>query len=315
MLRLAIVGAGIMGSNHARVAGQVPGLSVTHIIDADRRRGEVLAQSIGACFQPDLEALRGQVDAAVVAVPTALHLSVGLQLMESGIHVLMEKPIADRVEAAEELVTAANRSEVCLMVGHVERFNPAVMELESIVTSPIHLEATRVSAYSNRVADGVIRDLMIHDIDVAVAIMGSEPSTITALAQCVRGDSEDLAAALLGFPSGTTASLTASRIGQQKIRRIQVTQPDDFVQADLVRQDVTIHRVQHAEFLTNEGRRYSQSGVIEIPYLRHRGEPLSLELSHFVECIRDGTRPRVSGEDGLRSLRLAERVRQAAGVN
>ncbi len=315
MLRLAIVGAGIMGSNHARVAGQVPGVSVTHIIDPDRRRGEVLAQSIGACFQPDIEALRGQVDAAVVAVPTALHLSVGLQLMESGIHVLMEKPIADRIEAAEELVTAANRSEVCLMVGHVERFNPAVMELESIVTSPIHLEATRVSAYSNRVADGVIRDLMIHDIDVAVAIMGSEPSTITALAQCVRGDSEDLAAALLGFPSGTTASLIASRIGQQKIRRIQVTQPDDFVQADLVRQDVTIHRVQHAEFLTNEGRRYSQSGVIEIPYLRHRGEPLSLELAHFVECIRDGTRPRVSGEDGLRSLRLVERVRQAAGVN
>jgi predicted dehydrogenase len=315
MLRLAIVGAGIMGSNHARVAAQVPGLSVTHIIDVDRRRGEVLAQSIGACFQPDIGALPGQVDAAVVAVPTALHLSVGLQLMESGIHVLMEKPIADQVDAAEQLVTAAHRAEVCLMVGHVERFNPAVIELESIVTSPIHLEATRVSAFSNRVADGVIRDLMIHDLDVAVAIMGSEPSTISALAQCVRSDSEDLAAALLGFPSGTTASLTASRIGQQKIRRIQVTQPDDYVQADLVRQDVTIHRVQHSEFLTNEGRRYSQSGVVEIPYLRQRGEPLSLELSHFVECIRDGARPRVSGEDGLRSLRLAERVRQAAGLN
>jgi predicted dehydrogenase len=154
---------------------------------------------------------------------------------------------------------------------------------------------------------------MIHDIDLALAIMGSEPSTVSAVAQCVRSDSEDLAAALLSFPSGTTASLMASRVGQQKIRRIQVTQPDNYVQADLVRQDVTIHRVQHAEFLTNEGRRYSQSGVVEIPYLRHRGEPLSLELSHFVECVRDGACPRVPGEVGVRALRLAERIRQAAG--
>jgi predicted dehydrogenase len=313
MVRLAIVGAGIMGSNHARVASRVPDVSVTHVVDADRRRGEVLAQSVGACFAPDIEALLGHVDAAVVAVPTPLHLSIGLQLMEGGIHVLMEKPIADRVEAAEQLVRAAHRAEVCLMVGHLERFNPAILELESIVTSPIHLETTRVSAFSDRVADGVIRDLMIHDIDLALAIMGSEPSTVSAVAQCVRSDSEDLAAALLSFPSGTTASLMASRVGQQKIRRIQVTQPDNYVQADLVRQDVTIHRVQHAEFLTNEGRRYSQSGVVEIPYLRHRGEPLSLELSHFVECVRDGACPRVPGEVGVRALRLAERIRQAAG--
>jgi predicted dehydrogenase len=312
MIRLAIVGAGIMGSNHARVARQVRDLCVSHVVDADRRRGELLAQSTGASYEPNIGALLGQVDAAVVAVPTPLHLSVGLQLLEGGIHVLMEKPITDHVEAAEQLVAAEHRADACLLVGHVERFNPAVVELERIVTAPLHLEATRVSAFTDRVSEGVILDLMIHDIDLAMALMGSEPSTLHSVSQRVRSDSEDLASALLAFPTGRTASLTASRVGQQKIRRIQVTQPDCFVEADLIRQDVTIHRVQHAEFLTNEGPRYSQSGVVEIPYLQDRGEPLSLELSHFVDCIRGMVRPRVSGEDGLRALRLAERIRHAA---
>jgi predicted dehydrogenase len=315
MRKLAIVGAGIMGSNHARVATQLPGVMVSHVVDSDRQRGEALARSVDACFETNVEALLGKVDAAVVAVPTPLHLSVGLELIEAGVHVLMEKPIADRVEAAEQLVAAAHRAGVCLMVGHIERFNPAIFELQSIVTSPIHVEATRVSAFTDRVLDGVIRDLMIHDLDLTLAIMGSEPTTVSAVAQRVRSDSEDLASALLGFASGTTASLTASRVGQQKIRRVHVTQLDSYVEADLVRQDVSIHRVQHAEFLTNEGRRYSQAGVVEIPYLRHRGEPLSLELSHFVDCIRGDARPRVSGEDGLRALRLAERVRQSAGLD
>jgi predicted dehydrogenase len=315
MRKLAIVGAGIMGSNHARVASQLNDVLVSHVIDPDRSRGEALAQSVGACFETNVEALLGEIDAAVVAVPTPLHLSVGLKLMEAGIHVLMEKPIADGVEAAKQLVAAANRAEVCLMVGHIERFNPAIFELQSIVTSPIHVEAVRVSAFTDRVLDGVIRDLMIHDLDLTMAIMGSEPITVSAVAQRVRSDSEDLASALLSFPSGGTAALTASRVGQQKIRRVHVTQPESYVQADLVRQDVTIHRVQHAEFLTTEGRRYSQAGVVEIPYLRHRGEPLGLELAHFVDCIRGDARPRVSGEDGLRALRLAERVRQSAGLD
>jgi predicted dehydrogenase len=315
MPKLAIVGAGIMGSNHARVARQLPDVVISHVIDADRQRGEALARSVGAYFETNVEAVLGEVDAAVVAVPTQLHLPVGLMLMEAGIHVLMEKPIADGVEAAEQLVAMAHRAEVCFMVGHIERFNPAVFELQSIVTSPIHVEAIRVSAFSDRVVDGVIRDLMIHDLDLTLAIMGSEPTTVSAIAQRVRSDSEDLASALLGFPSGSTASLIASRVGQQKIRRVHVTQPDSYVQADLVRQDVTIHRVQHAEFLTDEGRRYSQAGVVEIPYLRHRGEPLGLELAHFVECINGDARPRVSGADGLRALRLAERVRQSAGLD
>lgn len=312
-LRMAIVGAGIMGSNHARLAGVLRDVEVTHIVDPAAEPAEVLARAVGARAVTDVEQVAGEVDLAVVAVPTPYHLEAALPLIERGVHLLVEKPLAPDVDEGKRLVTAAERAGIVLATGHVERFNPAVLGLDEVVTSPIHVTATRISAYSPRVRDGVVMDLMIHDLDIVRSIVRSEVTDVQAVLNSPHGGTEDLAAVVLRFANGATANLLASRVGQQKIRELHITQSDNFVSVDLLRQSVTINRVAHSEYLSSQGARYRQSGVVEIPFLEHRGEPLALELEAFVHCVRTGERPRVSGEDGLEAVRLAQRV-LAAGA-
>lgn len=312
MRRVALIGAGSMGSNHARVLRALPEADLTHVVDADPARGRTIADQVGAVFAPRVADVLGHVDAAVVAVPTRHHLDVGMELLGAGVHVMMEKPIAATLDEGRALVREAERAGVRLMVGHVERFNPAVLDLEDVVTDPLHIECKRLSAYSPRITDGVIKDLMIHDVDLVLGLVDSPVTSVSALSRRLRSDTEDHASVLLQFERGTTATLTASRIGQQKIRQMEIIQPDNFVHVDLLRQDISIHRVEHAEFLPSG--RYSQTGVVQIPVLRHRGEPLALELSHFLACVESGERPRVSGEDGLRALELALRLTEAADL-
>jgi predicted dehydrogenase len=314
VLRLAIVGAGIMGANHARLAGAVRDVTVTVVVDPDVGRAQRLAAAVGADVATDIDGVADRVDAAVVAVPSDLHHDVGLELMKAGIHVLVEKPLATTISDAEALTDAAERSGVTLMVGHVERFNPAVLELDHLLGEVVHVAAARISPYSPRIREDVITDLMIHDLDVVRSIAGCEATDIECMAMPVRSEVPDLASALLRFENGMTASLTASRVGQQKIRELRITQPERYVTVDLVRQDVTINRVEHSEFLSAEGARYRQSGVVEIPFLEHQGEPLLLELQEFVRAASSGSAPRVSGADGVEALRLVARVQAAAGL-
>jgi predicted dehydrogenase len=311
MLRLGVVGAGIMGANHARVSAALRDAAVTWIVDPDEEKGATLARATGADWSPDLDRVTEHIDAAIVAAPSSLHCSVGLQLIDAGIHVLVEKPIATTVEDAVRLVEAAHQRGVTLAIGHVESYNAAAWELDRLVDRPIHIEATRISPYSPRIADDVVLDLMIHDIEIALRVAGSPPADVCAVMTDVRSATADLACALVRFQNGVTANLTASRLGQNKIREVRITQADNFVTVDLVRQDVTISRVDHSEFVSDEGARYRQTGMIEIPFLERRGEPLFLELAHFVECVREGAKPRVSGEEGLAALRLALAVRSA----
>jgi predicted dehydrogenase len=311
--RVALIGAGSMGSNHGRVLRAHPEAELTHVVDADAGKGRKLAEELGATYAARVTDVLGQVDAAVVAVPTQHHLEVGTELLRAGVHVLMEKPIAASVEEGAALIREAEAAGVRLMVGHVERFNPAVLDLQDMITEPLHVECKRLSAFSPRIADGVIKDLMIHDLDLVLGMVGGPVALVSAVSRRLRSQTEDHASALLRFESGTTATLTASRIGQQKIRQIEIIQPDNFVHVDLLRQDISIHRVEHSEFLP--GGRYSQTGVVQIPLLRHRGEPLALEWSHFLECVRTGATPKVSGEDGLRALELAIRLTEAADVD
>jgi predicted dehydrogenase len=312
MLELAVVGAGIMGANHVRVASQLRDARVAFVVDADLERATSAARLVGARAAADVSEVLTSVQAAIVATPTPWHEPMGLELIEAGIHILVEKPIAPSPESGRRLVDAADRNGVVLQVGHVERFNPAVLELDNIVRDVIHVAVERISPYSPRISDGVILDLMIHDLDLVRSIVGSEVVDVSATARAVRSDTEDLASALLTFASGATATLTASRIGQNKIRTIEVTQSGSFVTVDLLRQDVTINRVDHSEYLSDQGARYRQTGVIEVPFLEHRGEPLHLELAGFVDCVRTGRPPRVPGADGLAALELAERVAAAA---
>lgn len=307
-MKIAVLGAGVMGTNHARVAATVADAELAFVIDVDAERAAAAAGTSGAAAGTDPLAIRGLVDAAIVALPTKYHADVAVPLLEAGVHCLVEKPIAGSVREAEEIIAAAERGGATLAVGHVERFNPAVLEAEKFTEGVIHVEATRVGPFIARVGDSVIIDLMIHDLDLVRNIAGGAVESVTAVAQRVRTDTEDLATALVTFDSGVTAVLTASRLGQQKSRTLSITQHDSHVMVDLMRQEVTIERVEHVEYTGSEGTAYRQRGVVEIPMVETRGEPLWLEQRDFVAAIAEGRPAHVSGEDGLQALRMAHAV-------
>lgn len=311
MLDLAIVGAGAMGANHARVAMGLRDARVSAVIDPDPERGRRVAESSGAKYLPDISGLPDIAHAAVLAAPTDLHCEMGVWLLERGIHTLVEKPITHDVGQAHAIIEAADRSGATLMVGHIERFNPAVMELARRIEEPIHFEASRISPWVQRIPQGVILDLMIHDLDIVAALAGAPVAHVEAIGTRIHSETEDLAVALLTFQNGVTAALTASRLGQQKIRRMAITGANAFFEVDLLRRDVTINRVQEVAFGPDQSG-LRQTGMVEIPFLTNHGEPLFLELAHFVECVRTGSEPKVSGRDGLRALELALAVMKAA---
>jgi predicted dehydrogenase len=313
-LRLAVVGAGIMGANHARVARHLPGIELVAVVDPDLERARAACGVTAAVPVATVAELGDiQVDAAVVAVPTAWHVPAATELAARGVHLLVEKPLAPSVADAESIIAAAEAAGVVLAVGHIERFNAAVAELPQLLDEPIHIEASRIGAYSARVADGVIFDLMIHDLDIVLSFFDDdvEAIDISGVSRAVRSSTEDVATATIRFSNGVTAAFNTSRLGQQKVRTVEITQLESTVIADLVRRDVTIHRMSRQEYLSDEGTRYRQSSVVEIPFLETAGEPLQLELAHFADCIRTGRPPRVGGRAGLRALALAAAVSSA----
>ena len=312
MVKVGIVGAGIMGGNHARVLRAVPQAEVVVVADPDAEKGQRLADQNGATFEPRHEAQTGQVDAAIVATPTETHAEIAATLMESGLDVLIEKPIAPTVEEAKDLVAIARKHDRILMVGHVERFNPAVLELVRHVDGLIHIDVRRVGSFTPRITTGVVLDLMIHDVDLVSSLAGGELTMLSSLTRRVRTESEDIATCVLSYASGVSATLTASRVSQAKQRQVELTQQANVVTADLLRQQVTIQRVEHVEYVGEQGARYRQSGVVEIPYLERQGEPLFLEQQHFIDCVRNRTQPVVSGQEGLTALATALRIRDEA---
>ncbi|CAN5607359.1 Gfo/Idh/MocA family oxidoreductase [soil metagenome] len=309
-LRIGVVGVGVMGANHARVARQVRRAHLAAVVDRDIARAEALARPTGALAAASLDDALGHIDLAVIAVPTQAHVDVVEQCFAAGAHFLVEKPIAGNVADAERLVAGAQQAGVTLAGGHIERFNAAVAELPQHSEDPVHITATRVSPYSPRIADGVIHDLMIHDLDIVLSLAGREAEvTHTAgVSRCTRSATEDLAVVSLGFDTGLTASFVTSRIAQQKVRLLEITQADSVVHADLVRQDITIHRMSRHEYLADDGVRYRQSSVLEVPFLESRGEPLVRELQDVVDAILDRRAPTVSGTDGTRAVALADRI-------
>jgi predicted dehydrogenase len=314
MVNLAIVGAGIMGANHGRIARSMSQYTVTAICDPDLQRAEAVAGPLEAFATTDVDEAIRDADAVVLAAPSELHGELGVRILKSGRDLLVEKPIATTVADAERLVEAASANDRVLMVGHVERFNPAVVELRQLVSDPLSLEITRVGPFSNRNLADVVLDLMIHDVDLAMGLIGHEVVQQEAMARVVRSGDQDLACALLRFDNGVIANITASRVSQNKIRRITLTQRENSVVADLLRQHVEVHRIEHSEYLDDGGVRYRQSGLVEIPFLSQHGEPLMHELRHFAECVTQRQEPVISGEGGLAALRVCLAIRDSAVV-
>ncbi len=313
-LRAAVIGTGMMGRHHVRILGGMAGVDLLYVVDFDTDRAASLGNPWGATAIASIDDLP-EVDIAVVATPTQTHRALAGELISRGVSVLVEKPLAFNATEAQELVDLAAEKGVTLSVGHVERFNPIMRFLTGMALDPKYLQIERMSPYTPRITSSVISDLMVHDLDLACTLMGcGAPLRIEAVATKVFSDSADIASAVLEFENGSIASIASSRVTQDKVRRIVVTEPERYIIGDCLRQDILIKRETEVDFADNAASLYRQANVTEIPYFDRSGEPLTLELLDFVEAHRTGRKPKVTGEDGLRAVELVDAVERAAGL-
>jgi predicted dehydrogenase len=296
--RVGVAGVGAIGRNHARVLSEIAKGSDGRVVlgaifDVDQARAEELAAQFGTVAVSDLASFALHVDAATVAVPTVFHKQVGGFLLEAGKHVLIEKPISDSMDEAEWLVQTAEARGLILQVGHIERFNPVMRQLEERMTSPRFIETHRLSPFPNRSIDiGVVLDLMIHDIEIVLHLVKSPLVHIDAVGIPVLTRREDIANARLKFANGCIANLTTSRVSPEKMRKIRVFQSDSYLSLDYQEQSGWIYRKDGMTIVREEV-------AVE------KDEPLKCELAAFVECARQGKRPVVSGQEGTEALRIA----------
>ncbi|MDB4738969.1 Gfo/Idh/MocA family oxidoreductase [Akkermansiaceae bacterium] len=292
-LRAGVAGSGSMGRNHARCYSLIQAVELAAVYDADLKRAQAVAEEFGAKAVDSLEALAEACDLASVAVPTIAHLEVGGELMRRGLHVLMEKPIAPSVEEAKQLVELAEERDRILQIGHIERFNPVMRELEAKLNHPKFIESHRLSPFPNRSIDiGVVLDLMIHDLEIILHLVKSPVASIDAVGVPVLMKSEDIANARLRFENGCVANVTASRISPERLRKIRVFQDDGYLSLD--------YQEQSGEMFWKEGGAI-QKATVEV----EKDEPLKLELAAFVESVQDGKTPAVTGKQGADALAIA----------
>lgn len=303
-LKVGVAGVGAMGKNHARVLASLEGVELSAIYDVDQARAEELAALYGTKAVSSLEDLSALVDAAAVAVPTVFHRQVAGFLLEQGKHVLVEKPLSESLHEAQELVALADAKNLVLQVGHIERFNPVIKQLEAKIKEPRFIEATRLSPFPNRSLDiGVVLDLMVHDLDIILHLVGGSPVvSIDAVGVPVLMKREDIANARLRFANGCVANVTASRVSDKKMRKIQVFHSEGYISLDYQEQTGHLYR--------REGM-----GIVREEVPVEKDEPLKLELASFVECARQGEAPVVGGVQGTEVLRLAVLITQAIETN
>jgi predicted dehydrogenase len=276
------------------VLSQSLNATLVGVIDSDPERAAMAAAEHNCLTFATLSELKGNVDAAVVAVPTSLHAEVGCELLESGIDVLVEKPIGADLSSARRLVDTAAEYERILQVGHLERFNPAVTALKKITNIPLFFEIHRLSLFSPRSLDvDVVLDLMIHDLDIVLDLVGVMPEEIRAAGLSILSDKVDIANVRLAFPGGCVANLTASRVSTERVRKLRLFQPHQYISLDYQKQDAVAFTVSGNQRI----------GFEPLPVVKE--EPLRLEVESFLEAVANRTRPLVSGEEGLRALEVA----------
>ncbi|MDT0530859.1 Gfo/Idh/MocA family oxidoreductase [Micromonospora sp. DSM 115977] len=288
-LRFALVGTGVMGSLHARVIAQSDRAELARVIEPRRSVGQQIAERYGAGWAPDADDL-SDVDAVVIAAPTEFHHGLAGQVLAAEKPLLIEKPVCGSLAETEEIVAVSEKRGVPLLCGLLERFNPAVLTALALVDRPVHLTATRHSPYAPRIRTGVAWDLLIHDVDLAIqAFGGEEPAAVRGTFGHFHPDSlteaEDVAETVLSFGSGGLANVSASRIGQRKVRTLVISEVDRLVEADLIRKHVTIYRHVSSDAATPDGRGYRQQTIIEVPELLTNREPLAAQLDHFVDIV------------------------------
>ncbi|MGF7123345.1 Gfo/Idh/MocA family protein [Rhodococcus sp. BE178] len=286
--KIALIGAGKMGSLHARVVSQSPLTDLALVIEPNAEQGQAVAERCGAQWAPDFTDLSG-VDAVVVAAATPAHYELAGRVLDLGKPLLVEKPLAATYEQSVDLVERSARADVPLMCGLLERFNPAVRTAREFAGEVWQVTGTRHSPFVSRIPTGVATDLLIHDLDLAIGFVGSEP--VQARAEfgyfhptSIENRAEDSADAIMRFESGAVATISASRLSQRKIRQLSLLEADRLIEIDLLRRDITVYR--HVDDdITADGSSYHQQTIIEIPTIRYSEEPLSAQLGHFVGLL------------------------------
>ena len=305
-VKVGVVGVGRMGKYHVGILSELPEVELTSVVDIDSKSRKVIEENYGTPSFENYKDIYGKVDAAVVAVPTRLHFPIAKDLLNAGIHVLLEKPCANNLDHARELFQIAENKALILHVGHVERFNGAVQELHKIVDSPIFVECKRMGPFTDRIKDdGVVLDIMIHDIDIILNLIQSRVTKTFVLGASIFSTKDDLVNAQLEFENGCIANIVASRASQNQIRTLSVTQKDFFVVLDYTEQEIYVHRQSSSEHkLSKDSLRYKQESLVERIFV-HKDNPLKLELKHFLDCVTNGSPRKVAIDNELYSLEVA----------
>jgi predicted dehydrogenase len=300
-LRVGVIGVGHLGQHHARILAAMPQVDLVAVVDTKTGRADEIASQYGTRGFTESSALAGLVDAVTIATPTLSHVEIALPFVEAGTAVLVEKPLAGTLADADRLLAAAEAHGALVATGHTERFNPAVAVALPLVASPRFIEIHRLGAFPERSLDiDVVFDLMIHDLDLLLAAVGSPVAAVEAVGVNVLTPRVDIANARLRFESGCIANVTASRISRDRVRKARFFQHDSYVSIDYAAQEVEVYRLAPV----NGGRPSIQGGRLEVA----SDEPLRRELADFVDAVRDRRPPMVTGRDGRAALALATRV-------
>jgi predicted dehydrogenase len=297
-IRVAVVGVGEFGRNHARVWRENEDTELVGVMDQDAEQARRVAEEFGTRALPDLAAVAQEAQAVSLAVPTIEHSHLGCQLLESGLDVLVEKPIASSVAEADALIAAAERKGRLLQIGHLERFNPAIVALQDLIRRPLFFEVHRLGIFAPRSLDiDVVYDVMIHDLDILLALVGAPVIDARSVGIAVLTEKIDIAHSRLEFSTGAVANLTASRVSTERVRKLRFFQEHEYISADYTRQDVLRVRVQP------DGASFGFEKIAT-----QNEEPLRAELRSFLECVRTRRAPRVDGHAGRQALQLADLV-------
>ena len=298
-IKFGVIGAGKIGTFHTRTLSKLEEVQLVGVCDVDINRAQALAKEYNCTPFTDYTELLKQIDAVIVAAPTPLHHKIGMYCLEHKVHTLMEKPIASTMEQAKELVKAANDNKVLLQIGHIERFNPAVVEASKYIKDPKFIAIKRLGPYDPRVSGvGVVLDLMIHDIDLLLTMLKSEVVSIDALGLSAFSQYEDIANVRLKFACGCTADITASRASFEKARYMNLYQEDAYMSVDFMNAKVKIYRKKTPVV--------SSLADVDVIYPNVGKElPMTSEILHFIDCIKNHKTPAPSGEKGAKALQVA----------
>jgi predicted dehydrogenase len=320
---MAVIGVGHLGQHHARILASLPDVDLVGVVDSNLEQARAIAGKLGTTAYEHFESLIGRVEAVSVVTPTIHHHAVASAFLNAGVPTLVEKPVCRTLAEADDLIALADSAGVPLQVGHIERFNPAFEELARRPIRPKFVEAERHGPFTGRSIDiGAVLDLMIHDLDLLLALVGGPVTRVAAVGAAVFGGYEDMVNARLEFENGCVAHVTASRITRHPKRRLRVWAPEGYAGIDFVTRKLTL--VQQSAELREHGLRAEQLDAAAKARLKdevfgrylqvlnldadRKFDQLTAELKHFIDCVRTGHAPRVTGRDGRDALELAERV-------